>query len=168
LKKAETPLVIAGLRPARDETLYLENYLECLAEQAVSRVFKTPVDREQIVEIGNLVSSESGASYLMFSVLAPLLRVAGFRWVMCTATAQVEGMLNKMGLAPQRICVASAARLGDAAANWGSYYESQPHVIAGDLGLAASRIGSQPHLSAFIDGLDGLPAAIGKLRPQRL
>lgn len=168
LKNAERPLAIAGLRPARDGALFLENYLDCLAEQAVSSAFRKPVDRGQIVEIGNLVSTEPGASYVLFSILAPLLRDAGFRWVICTATAQVEGMLNKMRLAPKRVCAASPARLGEEAANWGTYYESRPHVIVGDLDLAANRLGRQPTLTAFIDQLDGWSPSIYRLRRQHL
>ena len=168
LKNAQRPLAIAGLRPARDGALFLENYLDCLAEQAVSSAFRTPVDRGQIVEIGNLVSTEPGASYVLFSVLAPLLRDAGFRWVICTATAQVEGMLNKMRLAPKRVCAASPERLGEEAANWGTYYESKPHVIVGDLELAASRLGRHPILSTFIDQLDGWTPSIHRLRRQQL
>ncbi len=163
LKSAGRPLAIAGLRPARDGELFLEKYLDRLAEQSVSSVFRTPVDRTQIVEIGNLVSTEPGASYLLFATLAPFLRDAGFRWVICTATAQVEARLEKMRLAPKRICAASPDRLGDEAINWGKYYAAQPHVIAGDLKLAAGQIGRESHLSTFIERLDGWPAAIGKI-----
>jgi hypothetical protein len=163
LQNAGRPLAIAGLRPARDGALYLEKYFDSPAEQAVSGVFQTPVDRAQIVEIGNLVSSEPGASYVFFAILAPLLRDAGFRWVICTATAQVEGMLKKMNMAPERICAASPDRLGEEAAIWGRYYDSQPHVIAGDLEKAATLVGHKSNLSALIDHLDGWSAAIGKI-----
>ncbi len=167
LENAAKPLAIAGLRPAQNGALFLEKYFDRPAEQAVSAAFRMPVDRTQIVEIGNLVSSEPGASYVLFAILAPLLRDAGFRWVICTATAQVESMLKKMNLAPKRICAASRERLGDDAKNWGRYYESRPHVLAGDLETAASQVGREPSLSAMISQIDGWKTAISRISRRR-
>lgn len=133
LRTGDRYAAVAGLRPAGGEDLFLEQYLDRLAEQEISRVFRTPVDRAQLVEIGNLVTAEAGAGYLMFACLVPLLRAAGFRWVMCTATPQVERMLQKMGFEPLRICAADPDRLEEGATDWGRYYQTRPNVIAGDL-----------------------------------
>jgi hypothetical protein len=155
---------VAGLRPGGSEELFLEQYLDRLAEQEISHVFHTPVDRCQIVEIGHLVATEPGAGYLMFACLAPLLRAAGFRWVICTATPQVERMLNKMCFDPVRICKADPARLNGSAADWGHYYDSRPHVIAGDLRNAGAVIDWNLLPDAFRQELSGLATRLQKIR----
>lgn len=155
---------VAGLRPGANNELFLEQYLDRLAEQEISRLFRTPVDRGQIVEIGNLVATEAGAGYLMFACLAPLLQTAGFRWVICTATSQVEKMLQKMGFDPIRIREADPARLVEGAADWGSYYASRPHVIAGDVRRAGEMIDWDLLPTVFRRELSGVALTLQQIR----
>lgn len=151
LRTGDKPSAIVGLRPAREQSLFLESYLPGSAEAAISELYKTPVDRSKIVEIGSLVSIERGSSYLLFGALAPLLRDAGFRWVLCTATGNVEAMLHKMQFGPRRVCAASADAPGIDRADWGSYYDAMPHVISGDLSIAAdSAIRANPTMPASL------------------
>jgi hypothetical protein len=123
---------VAGLRPAREGALFLEQYFDARVEQAVSRVYSTPVDRGQVVEIGNLVSVTPGAASLLFGILPALLAKSGFRWVVCTATPQIRSMLCKLGFKTRVICSADPRVLGDGKHDWGSYYDSRPQVIVGD------------------------------------
>jgi hypothetical protein len=139
LDLAGGPGAIAGLRPASQSALFLENYLDVPVEQAVSRSFRQPVDRAQVIEIGNLVSLLPGAAKMLFSVLPLLLDAAGVRWVTCTATPQVQAILGKLGFESTKICNADPATLGDQVDAWGTYYDSRPSVIAGDVRIAASR-----------------------------
>ena len=155
---------VAGLRPGANNELFLEQYLDRLAEQELSHVFRTPVDRGQVVEIGNLVATEAGAGYLMFACLAPLLQTAGFRWVICTATPQVEKMLQKMGFDPVRIRAADPARLTGGAADWGTYYASRPHVIAGDVRSAGEMIDWDLLPTVFRRELSGVALALQRIR----
>lgn len=128
---------IAGLRCAGRARLFLEQYLDVNVEQAVSRCFREPVDRKQVVEIGNLVSMLPGAATMLFAVLPQLLDDAGIRWVTCTATPQVRSMLHKLGFSTKTLAAADPAVLGDRAEAWGTYYEARPTVIAGDVRVAA-------------------------------
>ncbi len=122
---------IAGLRPAGNERLFLEQYLDTTIEQAVSRAYRRPVARGQIVEIGNLVSQLSGAASILFSILPVLLELAGIRWVGCTATPQVRAMLTRLGFSTRELCPADPSLMGDGISAWGSYYTAKPVVIAG-------------------------------------
>ena len=122
---------IAGLRPAVDVPLFLEQYLETSIEQALSHTYKRPVVRSQIVEIGNLASQMPGAASILFSILPVLLEQAGIRWIACTATPQVRSILKKLGFSTQELCSADPSILGDKLTAWGSYYEARPVVIAG-------------------------------------
>jgi Thermostable hemolysin len=144
---------VVGLRPARQARLFLEQYLDSPVEQAISRVFHTPVDRSQVVEIGNLAAVMPGIAPLLFAVLAIVLRDAGARWVVCTATPRVRTMLAGLRLPSRAICTADPVVLGDDVRDWGSYYSSRPQVIAGDAEIAARRIESHRSLSPFVHAL---------------
>lgn len=145
---------VAGLRPARNRALFLEQYLDAPVEQAVSRVYRMPVDREQVVEIGNLVSAAPGAASLLFGMLPALLARSGLRWVVCTATPQVRSMLRKLGFATRTICSADPGVLGDGRHDWGSYYDSRPQVIVGDAREALARTADNRPLRSLIEQQD--------------
>lgn len=160
LDLAGRPGAVAGLRPASRSALFLETYLDVPVEQAVSRCFRQPVDRAQVIEIGNLVSLLPGAATMLFSVLPLLLEDAGVRWVTCTATPQVRAMLGKLGFESRAICVADPATLGEQAGAWGSYYASRPVVIAGDVRMAARRA-RRSHQAVRVQRLiQGMPAPL--------
>jgi Thermostable hemolysin len=153
LTVAGEPRAVAGLRLARQSGLFLEHYLDGPVEQAISRVFHTPVDRGQVVEIGNLASAAPGAATMLFGILAAVLQQAGVRWVACTATPQVRALLDKLRFPSQTIGAADPGVLGDRAGDWGSYYDCRPVVIAGDAEVAATAAAGNRALTALTDGL---------------
>jgi hypothetical protein len=144
---------VLGLRLARESRLFLERYLDSPVEQAVSQAFRMPIDREKVVEIGNLVATVPGTAFILFTVLAAALHRAGYRWVVCTATPQVRKTLDKMQFSSRTICEADPTRLGDAAAEWGRYYDSRPEVIVGDAADAAKRVASDRRLAPLAQQL---------------
>ncbi len=146
---------VAGVRTARSDTLFLEQYIDRPVQQIVAQAYATPVDRDQVVEIGNLAANLHGSSYVLFAVLATVLNQAGFRWVTCTATPRVEAMLTRMQFSYRTICSADAARLDDGSADWGQYYESRPSVIVGDLRDATLQIMSNPEMLALVGQFAG-------------
>ena len=68
---------------------------------------------------------------------------AGHDWVVFTATQELIGIFAKLGLPLLALAKADPTRLGAAAADWGSYYESAPVVVAGRIRLALERFGSR-------------------------
>lgn len=138
---------VLGLRAARQSSLFLEQYLPDRIEQSIARAFLTPVDRGQIVEIGNLASAIPGTACILFAVLASVLQQAGFRWVVCTATPRVHEMLGKLQFPSRSIGIADPACLGPEARKWGDYYASCPQIIAGDARVAAQQVASDPSLA---------------------
>jgi len=155
---------VAGLRPAGSDELFVEQYFDRLAEQEISLAFQAPVDRGQVVEIGNLAATEAGAGYLMFACLAPVLNLAGFRWVICTATPKVENMLQKMGFDPLRLCAADPGRLAAGVADWGRYYETRPNVIAGDVRRAGQVVDGSLLPAPFRQQLSKLASQLQQIR----
>jgi Thermostable hemolysin len=121
-----------GVRAAARQPLFLEQYLSGPVEQTLGSAVGAPIRRAGIAEIGNLVATQGGSSYLLFMVLTAMLEQAGFDWVVFTATPQVQKVLAYLGLDVHRLCSADPGRLTESsAAEWGSYYASQPQVVAG-------------------------------------
>ena len=145
---------VVGLRAAGTGELYLERYLDQPIEQKVSQVSMGPVDRNRIVEIGNLVSTQSGSSYLLFTLLAVTLERAGFNWVVFTATRQIRTMLDSMGFASHIVCEAKENSVNDNNTDWGRYYRTQPQVIAGNLSVASALMMSNPAINEMVDALE--------------
>lgn len=123
----------AGLRFAAREDLFLEQYLDRPVEAETARVFRTPVARTEVAEIGNLASSSPGASVFLFLALAGYLDQQGCRFAAATATRQLRRIFRRVGFGAERLAEARPERLGDQAGRWGSYYENDPQVLAGEI-----------------------------------
>ena len=141
---------VVGVNPAQKNGLFLEQYLDRPVEQAIAAAFMTPVDRDQVVEIGNLAANAPGLAYSLFAILATALSEAGYKWVACTATPQVASMLAKLNFSAQPLCDADPSRLESGTADWGEYYSSRPRVMAGDVHLAAAQAASNRDMAALL------------------
>lgn len=91
-------IATAGIRPACGHNLHLEQYLPETAEKALGKVAGEYINREHVVEIGNLVATQRGSSQLLFLILAAVLHRAGFEWLVCTATPQVQKTIRHLGV----------------------------------------------------------------------
>lgn len=120
---------------------FLEQYLDGPVEKELAQLCGESVSREQLAEIGNLVATTLGASRLMFIILASILNRAGYEWMVFTATKPLLRSLQKMGFETQVIAAAKPARLDkNSNADWGSYYDNQPQVVAGRLSNAQAAV----------------------------
>lgn len=121
----------AGWRGAQDGPLFLERYLDERAEDLISRLAGHPVDRRRIAEVGNLAATLPGGGMRLILNLAGELDRRGYEWVIFTATQELIGLFAKIGLPPLALAPADPARLGEAAREWGRYYDTRPVVVAG-------------------------------------
>ncbi len=134
-----THTAAVGVRPAYEHDLLLEQYLAEPAEKALAGIVGQSINREQLVEIGNLVATQRGASQLLFLILIAVLHQAGHEWLVFTATPQVQKTIKRLGFELYDLCAATPEGLStDRLADWGSYYDSQPRVVAGCLSEAMS------------------------------
>jgi hypothetical protein len=129
----------AGWRCAGEGPLFLENYLDGPVEAAIGQVAGHPVPRARIVEVGNLASDQPGGSIDIILAMAARLDGLGYEWVVFTATRTLIGIFRRLGLPPLALASADPDRLGAEAGRWGSYYASQPVVVAGRIRLALDR-----------------------------
>lgn len=149
-----------GLRAAAAQPLFLEQYLDLPIEAVIAAARRQPVERAQVVEIGNLAVSSRCAGELLIRLLIEALRGAGFRWLVFTATRPVRALVAGMGFGLHGLATANPARLRGTADAWGRYYDVDPQVMAGDLlaGTAQPAPGRPPQARAA--ALAGLAQAL--------
>lgn len=139
-----------GLRSAAQGPLFLERYLgqqtEIVIAQSIGTLAPT---REQLVEVGNLAANSAGAARLLIVAITDLLVAMGFRWVTFTSTPALLNSFQRLGLTPLALGPADPKCMGDELVDWGSYYESNPQVMAGDIFNGHQRLmqlGAYPRL----------------------
>ncbi len=126
---------VIGFRPAGNEDLFLENYLDLTAENALSEASGAQVQRQQIVEVGNLASSDSESCRMLMIGLVTLLdRLPGTNWIMCTVGDRLFSLLRRTRFFPLVLKQANQQRLSPQQGDWGSYYQNARKVVAGNVG----------------------------------
>ena len=127
-------LAAFGVRSAKEERLFLENYFDQSIEQMIEEKVGVKLDRSKIVEIGNLAAIYPGGVRWMIVALTVMLYEEGYEWVVFTGTLALRNGFNKLGLHPIEICPARVERLDAEERDcWGTYYDNQPIVMIGNI-----------------------------------
>lgn len=126
----------AGYRAAGSGPLFLERYLSGAVESLLPMPADRRPQRRRIVEVGHLAAVRAGEGRRLILLLGPHLAGQGFEWVVSTLTQELRNLFVRMGVAPLALGVADPTVLGDDAAQWGSYYDHRPLVLAGRLDAA--------------------------------
>jgi len=124
---------VIGLRAAAPQALYLEQYLEQPVEAAIAAATGQPVQRTQVVEVGNLAGANCRAAMRMVAQLPGYLLSRDYCWIVFTATRTVRGILESLGAPLVELARADGARVAAGPDRWGRYYEQDPRVLAGFL-----------------------------------
>lgn len=139
-----------GVRSGNSGALFLERYLNEPIETAIgARLGHVEPGRGEVVEVGNLAADSPGAARLLIVALTDLLVALGFRWVTFTGTPTLLNSFQRLGLTPIALGEADPTRMGEELADWGSYYDSRPLVMAGDIHGGHQRLlqlGAYPRL----------------------
>ena len=130
---AGTLCAVTGARLATSGPLFLENYLDKPIELAIEDVASRAVDRQGIVEVGNLAASNLGSARLSIITITWLLAMGGLEWVAFTGNTNLVNSFHRLGLRPVKLCAADSLRLGEERHTWGTYYDTQPNVHVGDI-----------------------------------
>jgi hypothetical protein len=126
-------LAAVGFRFAKEEPLFLEQYLDVPVEQMLRDHYPKPVEREVIVEVGNLASLGQGASIFLFAALNAYLAQQGIKIVTFTATDFLHRYFTKLGMSTVVLGEADQGRLRDGGVSWGTYYKENPRVVSGSV-----------------------------------
>ena len=125
---------VIGLRPAGCGQFFLENYLDGSAEQMLTAATGETILRKQVVEVGNLASTDTESfRFLMIGLITLLDRLPDTRWMVCTVGEKLIRLLQRTRFFPIVINQASAECLPPEAGNWGSYYRHARSVVAGNV-----------------------------------
>jgi len=138
---------VAGLRPAESEQgrqrLFVEHYLDCPVEEAITAAGGDRVLRREIVEIGNLAESDAGGGRQAIIALTGFLAGYGFRWVVFTAISRLANAFPRLGMEPLELAVADPGSLPpEERRAWGSYYDNSPRVLCGRISDGFSTLDS--------------------------
>jgi len=121
---------VLGYRRASEGRLFLETYLDRPIEDHLAVLLDAPVDRARVVEIGNLASINPMAMITLWGAVANDLG-ARDEIAVATLTSTLRRMFTRIGVAIRPIAPARPeGRVADAA-QWGSYYDSDPVVCFG-------------------------------------
>jgi hypothetical protein len=133
-----------GIRCAERGELFVEHYLD---QPLDAELAQRGLAHRAVVEIGNLVATRKGSSQLLFMLLAELLHLLQRDTGVFTATPQVMQLLGKLGCELTTLCVADGRRLGAQLPQWGSYYATEPQVIAADVATTNANLQARPVLA---------------------
>ncbi|RLQ22471.1 hypothetical protein DWB85_07575 [Seongchinamella sediminis] len=123
-----------GLRSARGQSLFCEQYLDTPLDYHVQREFGRPVNRGQLMELGNLAGSIPGMSVTLYLLAVAALDQAGISYLVFAANRTVRRSIRRCGFQTRVLGEAQARCLGERASEWGSYYQGCPQVILADIG----------------------------------
>ena len=124
-----------GYTSAGRDPLFVEQYLDQPAEDAIGSILSVPVERDQIVEVGNLAASASGAARHIIAAMTALLNELNRTWVVFTSTRALLNSFDRLEIATITLAAADPARLPDGGASWGSYYDTDPQVMTANIPL---------------------------------
>ena len=124
-------VAVCGLRGAGSGPLFLETYLGNPVEQLISDKAATPVDRDDIVEIGNLAVSEPGMAPVLLASVSKYLHDSGTQWAVFTAIPMLKNSLARFNMQLEVLGAADIRHIPPAERpDWGTYYDKQPQVMA--------------------------------------
>ena len=121
-----------GYKRAGSEALFLEAYLDEPIEKIVSRAVGKAIARDRIVEIGNFAADNVIAMVSLWGAAANDL--AGLSdYAVATLTQPLRKMISRVGVPVAPVAPALPGRLPQGSGDWGSYYQLDPWVCAGNI-----------------------------------
>ena len=134
-----SPSAVVGIKRFGAETTLVEKYLDQPIEYVIAELIGQRVQRQSIVEVGNLAAHSLLHSCRLIVFLLHWLSKTGTSHAVCTGTEAVRLALKRARVPFTTIGDADATRLGDDRYQWGSYYNNTPQVLMIDIaaGLAA-------------------------------
>ncbi|MEE4185636.1 MAG: thermostable hemolysin [Gammaproteobacteria bacterium] len=134
----------AGIRPAADSPLFLEQYLDAPVEDVLSARYGRAIPRSEIFELGNLAALRPGVCQLIYLIMAGVVARTDLNYAVFAGTRQVAKGVGRLGFCMEPIVAADPARLGTAADSWGTYYKNAPQVTVLDLRKSMTVLADMP------------------------
>ncbi|MDD2916139.1 MAG: thermostable hemolysin [Gallionella sp.] len=127
----EQLIAVCGLRSASIEAPFLERYLDRPIEAVLSKHAGLSVKRGDIIEVGNFSVAEMGMSRYLITAINDQLYATSKQWAVFTAVPVLRNAFIKLNMKLEILCDANKDKLtAEEQAEWGSYYEHKPQVMA--------------------------------------
>ena len=126
---------VAGIRCAAEELLFSEYYLKDHLETTLKQCYGKEINRDVVVEVGNLAPSSVGQMRWLITSITAFLHGAGFKYIVFTLAPMVYNAFKRMGLhlnilaEAKRECLPKSIKQ-----EWNEqYYQLSPKVLTGDI-----------------------------------
>lgn len=126
-------LAALGFSPITDKKVFLEQYLDLPLEMDIAAHVGENTLRSEIVEVGNLAATHAGAGRALIITMTHYLNKQGYKWVAFTATNNLLNSFKRLRIKLVQLAEANPKRLPDEGKNWGTYYDTKPQVMFGDI-----------------------------------
>jgi len=147
-----------GIRNGHDN-LFLEQYLSGTIEQ--QSVFADhEIKRQDIVELSHLFSNAKRFTIPLFMVTAVSLFFLNYKYLVFSGTEKVINLIGNAGVKTTFIGNAERHKIQESTDDWGSYYSTNPKIIAVSLLEVMSLITKHPLYTKMFQSLDGQIAKI--------
>lgn len=147
-----------GIRSGHDK-LFLEQYLAGSIEQQTVFVDHY-IKRQDIVEISHLFSNAKRFTIPLFMVTAVSLFYLNYKYLVFSGTQKVIKLIGNAGVSNTLIGNADQNKIATSTDDWGSYYSTNPQIIAVSLSEVMSLITKQPLYTKMFQSLNGQIAKI--------
>jgi hypothetical protein len=134
-------LCAAGFRDS-DDGFFSEHYLDLPIEATLARVGGQSVARDRIFEFSTFASRRPTSIPQFLDDAINYAETTGYEWGFFTLTQSLRQILDRLGLKLRFLGSADACRLADALA-WGSYYDEDPQVYAGNCESLTTRFSAR-------------------------
>lgn len=121
-------LAAAGVRIGNN--FFSEIYLDQPIEACLAEYWSGPVSRNEVAEVTTLASLHPKAVSRLFVEIIHYMRDGGANWAFFTVTERLRMMLKRMGVTALDLGRADPARIAGNLAQWGTYYVTNPTIIA--------------------------------------
>lgn len=129
-----------GIRMMEQKGGLVERYLDHPIELLLKDLTDQPINREDLVEVGNLAAANIPVAVLLIAFLFEECSRLGRSHAVFTGTHAVRLALRRAKVPHQIIQPADPNRLGADKDEWGRYYECDPHIIVVDVAAGLARI----------------------------
>jgi hypothetical protein len=125
------------------EPLFVEQYLDHPVEREIALRLGIPVQRNQVVEVGNLAAVGPGAARRLIVAMTGLLHRMDRTWVVFTSTRSLLNSFARLQIATLPLADADPGRLPDRGRSWGTYYRNHPQVMTANIPLGYVHLAAQ-------------------------
>lgn len=133
-------LGVIGLSDLENRHGLVEQYLDDPIETALSKVTGHLTTRSRLIEVGNLAASNLDVATRLIAFLCHETHQFRYEYAVFTGIKSVRVALKRLGIHCLILQAADPAKLRADAAQWGRYYENDPHVMVVDVAQAAATI----------------------------